>query len=111
MFDRSVFGRREVDWIGDSHVIVAAAGLRTLSRELDCDVAWSNVTASRSGLHCTTASHFPRPLFFFFRLKKQQHLDRQNRDCLRFNESMRNERTALSTLQLRCDVLHCSNCR
>lgn len=47
---------------------------KTLSREFECEVARSSVTASRSGLHCTTASHFCRPDFFFFRLKKQQHL-------------------------------------
>lgn len=34
------------------------------------------MTASRSGLHCTTSSHFWRDDFFFFRLKKQQHLQR-----------------------------------
>lgn len=62
--------------VGRFHV---TAGLRTLSRELDWEVACRRVTASRSGLHCTTASHFPRPLFFFFRLKKQQHLKESRR--------------------------------
>lgn len=33
------------------------------------------MTASRSGLHCTPSSHFWRVDFFFFRLKKQQHLE------------------------------------
>lgn len=61
-------------WLVDNiHVM---AGLRTLSLELDWDVARSSVTASLSGLHWTTASHFPRPPFFFLRLKKQQHLKR-----------------------------------
>lgn len=61
------------------------AGFRTLSRELDWLVARSSVTASLSGLHCTTASHFPRTPFFFFRLKKQQHLQNKH---LRFYFSL-----------------------
>lgn len=65
------------------------AGLSTLSLEFDWDVACSKVTASLSGLHCTTASHFPRPLFFFFRLKKQQHLDKQANNLNNKHEKIR----------------------
>lgn len=58
-------------WVG---LGAAVAPFSTESRELECDVARNKVTASRSGLHCTTASHFCRADFFFLRLKKQQHL-------------------------------------
>lgn len=48
-------------------------GLRHDWREFECDAAFNNVTAwSRSGLFCS--SHFVLGDFFFFRLKKQQHL-------------------------------------
>jgi hypothetical protein len=66
-------------WDEEATAAAAAArnsplGLSIESREFECDVARKRVTASRSGLHCTTASHFWRPDFFFLRLKKQQHL-------------------------------------
>lgn len=57
-----------------SHVMVGTGIFRALSRELECEVARNNVTASRSELHLTTVSHLGRGVFFFLRLKKQQHL-------------------------------------
>lgn len=57
-----------------SHVIVGTGIFRALSRELECEVARNSVTASRSELHLTTVSHLGRGVFFFLRLKKQQHL-------------------------------------
>lgn len=57
-----------------SHVMVGTGTFRALSRELECEVARNSVTASRSELHLTTVSHLGRGVFFFLRLKKQQHL-------------------------------------
>lgn len=57
-----------------SHVMVGTGTFRVLSRELECEVARNSVTASRSELHLTTVSHLGRGVFFFLRLKKQQHL-------------------------------------
>jgi len=54
--------------------MVGTGIFRALSRELECEVARNNVTASRSELHLTTVSHLGRGVFFFLRLKKQQHL-------------------------------------
>jgi len=54
--------------------MVGTGTFRALSRELECEVARNSVTASRSELHLTTVSHLGRGVFFFLRLKKQQHL-------------------------------------
>lgn len=54
--------------------IQVATGFRMLLRELDCEIVCNRVTASFSLFRRTTISHFTRPLLFFFRLKKQQHL-------------------------------------
>lgn len=61
-------------WTIQSHVMVGTGTFRALSRELECEVARKSVTASRSELHLTTVSHLGRGVFFFLRLKKQQHL-------------------------------------
>jgi len=74
-----------------SHVMVGTGIFRALSRELECEVARNNVTASRSELHLTTVSHLGRGVFFFLRLKKTTTLSVIDnfRFSLRRNRSIR----------------------
>lgn len=57
-----------------SHVMVGTGIFRALLRELECEVVCNNLTAFHSELHLTTGTLLGRSVFFFLRLKKQQHL-------------------------------------